>query len=99
MDLAVDCSNSFNQKYLLHVLQALVKTLIPAKSNVPTNITFGDEKDEEETEDNAERTVKNQFDLSIPVNTHALAFINRCYEMDFFKKLLLNINGGMTVAY
>jgi hypothetical protein len=93
MHLSIDFSNKFNQKYLLSVLQALIKTLVPAKGAAKPVNDF--DEDDAESNDNSERTFKNQFDLALPVNAQAVAVLDKCYEMDFIKNLLLNINGGM----
>ena len=95
MDLAVDCSNVFNQKYLLAVLSALVRILVPAKSVKPTDF----DEDDAESQDNSERTARNQFDVSLPVNAQAVALLDKCREMNFMQSLLLNVSGGVAETY
>lgn len=70
--------------------------MIPAKSAKP--MTDFDE-DDAESQDNTERTAKNQFDVTLPVNAQAIALLDKCYELNFMKNLLLNINCGFTETY
>lgn len=72
MELAVDCSNSFNQRYLLQILHAISKQL---KSANEQQNAFKDLDDDGQETTN--ETKKNQqFDPSLPTNRNTLFFLD-----------------------
>lgn len=88
IELAVDCSNQFNQQYLLQVLMAICKQL--KQSNDSSNV-FRDLDDE--GQDGANENKKNQqFDPSLPQNKNVLNFLDQVEKQNMFSNLILNIN-------
>jgi hypothetical protein len=86
IDLAIDPSNQFNQKYLLSVLIGITKQLKPSQN--PQQFRFRDMTDEEE-QDKEEN--KAGFDPESPQSKKLLRLLQLTKENDLIYNLMLNV--------
>ncbi len=79
MELSIDPSNSFNQKFLLNVILQVCKNLKPQNNNIFKDLDADDDKDK-------------SFDPSSTLGKQVLQFLSIVKETNYIYNLALIIN-------